>query len=131
MGAPPSPPCNTRDLRPSEDKLVLGENISQTASFVVSGGTDVGMVALSLALCASMKEKGKYVEIPASDYPAIEQAVVVVRSSSQKRLARELLAFLKTPEIQVLMRKYGFAPPGGQAASQSSGPLRNYSEVGR
>ena len=29
-----------------KDKLVLGENISQTASFVVSGSADVGIVAL-------------------------------------------------------------------------------------
>ena len=35
-----------------KDKLVLGENISQTASFVVSGSADVGIVALSLALSA-------------------------------------------------------------------------------
>src|ERR1700722_10457022 len=33
-----------------KDKFVLGENISQTASFVVSGSADVGIVALSLAL---------------------------------------------------------------------------------
>ena len=32
-------------------KLVLGENISQTASFVVSGAADAGIVALSLAVC--------------------------------------------------------------------------------
>ena len=33
-----------------KDKLVLGENISQTASFVASGSADVGIIALSLAL---------------------------------------------------------------------------------
>jgi len=33
-----------------KDKFVLGENISQTASFVVSGAGDVGIVALSLAV---------------------------------------------------------------------------------
>jgi molybdate transport system substrate-binding protein len=38
------------------DKLVLGENISQTASFVLSGSADAGIVALSLALGPGMKE---------------------------------------------------------------------------
>src|SRR5271154_297145 len=38
-----------------KDKFVLGENISQTASFVVSGGADVGIVALALALSPNMK----------------------------------------------------------------------------
>jgi molybdate transport system substrate-binding protein len=97
-------------------KLVLGENISQTASFVVSGGAEIGIVALSLALAPSMKEKGKYAEIAASEYPAIEQAVVVLKSSTHKELAREFLIFLKTPAIQELMRDYGFVAPKTMAA---------------
>jgi molybdate transport system substrate-binding protein len=92
-------------------KLVLGENISQTASFVASGGAEIGIVALSLVLGPSMKEKGRYAEIPVSEYPAIEQAVVVLQSSTHKELGRQLLIFLKTPAIQELMRNYGFVAP--------------------
>jgi molybdate transport system substrate-binding protein len=99
-------------------KLVLGENISQTASFVASGGAEVGIIALSLALAPSMKEKGKYAEIAASEYPAIEQAAVVLRSSSQKELARKLMDFIKTPAIQELMRHSGFSPAPPAAAGQ-------------
>ncbi|MGH9847924.1 MAG: molybdate ABC transporter substrate-binding protein, partial [Blastocatellia bacterium] len=33
-----------------KDKLVLGENISQTAQFIESGASDIGIIALSLAL---------------------------------------------------------------------------------
>jgi molybdate transport system substrate-binding protein len=40
-----------------KDKFVLGESISQTASFVVSGSADVNIVALSLALSPSMRDK--------------------------------------------------------------------------
>src|SRR6202041_1982448 len=50
-----------------KDKFVLGENISQTATFVVSGSADVGIVALSLALSPSMKDKGRYAEVPAGE----------------------------------------------------------------
>ena len=53
-----------------KDKFVLGENISQTASFVVSGAADVGIVALSLALSPNMKDKGRYAEVPSEEYPA-------------------------------------------------------------
>lgn len=98
-------------------KLVLGENISQTASFVASGGAEVGIVALSLALGPSMKEKGKYAEIPASEYPAIEQAAVILKASSQKKLAHQFLSYLQTPSIQELMRSYGFVAPAPAAAS--------------
>src|SRR5207302_11440309 len=53
-------------------KLVTGENISQTASFVLSGAADAGIVALSLALSPAIKDQVRYVEIPASDYPPIQ-----------------------------------------------------------
>lgn len=62
------------------DKFVLGENISQTASFVMSGSADVGMVALSLAWSPNMKDKGRFVEIPVGEYPPIEQACVILNS---------------------------------------------------
>ena len=91
-----------------KDKFVLGENISQTASFVVSGAADVGIVALSLALSPNMKDKGRYVEVPPSDYPPIEQACVILGSSKSKDTARQFLSFIKTPAIGDVLRSYGF-----------------------
>ena len=93
------------------DKFVLGENISQAATFVTSGSADIGIVALSLAVAPSLKSKGKYQEIPADDYPAIEQAAVLLKSSAQKSAAREFLAFVKSPEIAALLKTYGFSAP--------------------
>jgi molybdate transport system substrate-binding protein len=92
-----------------KDKFVLGENISQTASFVASGSADVGIVALSLALSPNMKDRGRYLEVPSGEYPAIEQACVIMRSSKNKDIARE---FLKFSPIRELLLKYGFAVPG-------------------
>jgi molybdate transport system substrate-binding protein len=100
-------------------KFVLGENISQAASFVVSGSADAGIVALSLALAPSMKEKGKYVDVPVEEYPAIEQAAVVLKSSKNKEIARQFLAFLKTPGGQDLLRSYGFSVPSVPAGDGS------------
>ena len=60
-----------------KDKFVLGENISQTAQFVQSGNADVGLLALSLAVAPAMKTSGRYVEVPASDYPPLIQAGVI------------------------------------------------------
>src|SRR6202043_697165 len=47
-----------------QGKLVLGENISQTAQFAQSGAAEVGVLALSLALSPALKSSGTYVEIP-------------------------------------------------------------------
>jgi molybdate transport system substrate-binding protein len=73
-----------------KDKFVLGENISQTASFVVSGSADVGMVALALALSPNMKGKGRYAEVPSDEYPPIEQACVIGQDICDRRSVEEL-----------------------------------------
>lgn len=96
-------------------KFVLGENISQTTSFVVSGSADAGIVALSLALSPNLKDKGRYAEIPAADYPPIEQACVILKSSKQKDVAKAFLNFIKTPGVSDLFRSYGFAVAGSAA----------------
>ena len=90
------------------EKLVLGENISQAASFVLSGSADAGIIALSLALSPNMKGKGKYREVPQKDYPAIEQACVVLKGSRNVDNARAFLEFIKTTVVTQVLREYGF-----------------------
>jgi len=92
-------------------KLVLGENISQTAQFVQSGNADVGLLALSLAVAPAMKDSGRYVEIPSADYPPLVQAVVILKSAKHKQTAEQFLHFLKESETVALMRHYGFLLP--------------------
>lgn len=94
-----------------EGKLVLGENISQTAQFVQSGTADVGMVALSLAVSPGMNSSGRYVEVPAMDYPAIEQGAAILKQSKQKVEAAKFLDFMKTPVAKQILEKYGFVVP--------------------
>ncbi len=91
-----------------KDKFVLGENISQTASFVVSGSADVGIVALSLVLSPNLKDSGQYFEIPSADYPPIQQACVVLRSSKNREIAKQFLSFMKTASAAETLKKYGF-----------------------
>ena len=98
------------------ERLILGENISQTASFVVSGAADAGIVALSLAISPNMKGKGRYFEIPTNEYPPIEQACVILKSSQQKAAAKAFLDYIKTPAITDLFRSYGFAIPTGRTS---------------
>ena len=91
-----------------KDKFALGENISQTASFLVSGSADIGVVALSLVLSPNMKDKGRYKEIPADEYPPIEQACVVLSSSKNKEIAQQFLSYFKSAAVAELLVGYGF-----------------------
>ena len=91
-----------------KNKLVLGENISQTASFVVTGTADIGIVALSLALSPNMKVKGRYVEIATSEYPPIEQACVILSSTKNRDIAQQFLSYIKTAVAADIFQRYGF-----------------------
>src|ERR1700688_429714 len=97
------------------DKFVLGENISQTASFVASGSADVGIVALSLALSSNMKGRGRYIEVPTNEYPPIEQACVILAASKNKEAARQFLSFFKKPGIANVLKTHGFEVQGQSA----------------
>jgi molybdate transport system substrate-binding protein len=94
-----------------KDRLVFGENISQAAQFVESGACDVGVIALSLALAPAMKARGTYWEVPAVAHPPLEQAAVILRSSTRQEAARQFLEFVKGAQGQEIMKRYGFTLP--------------------
>jgi molybdate transport system substrate-binding protein len=89
-------------------KLVLGENISQTAQLVDSGNASVGIIALSLAVGPALRARGSFSEISAMAHPPIDQAAVIVSASARKPLAREFLTYLKRPDISEHLHRFGF-----------------------
>lgn len=93
------------------DRLVLGENVSQTAQFVESGAADIGIIAISLALAPPLKDKGTYWEIPSEAYPPLEQGAVIIKSSKHHERAGQFLEFLKSHQGQAIMTRYGFVIP--------------------
>ncbi len=94
-----------------KDKLVLGENISQTAQFIQTGGADIGIIALSLAVAPAMKEAGSYWEVPLEAYPKLEQGAVVLKTAKDPKAARAFLGYIKSPEGIAVFRRYGFFVP--------------------
>lgn len=91
-----------------EDKLVLAENIAQTAQFIDTGAADIGIISLSLAMAPALREKGRYWQIPATAHPPIEQAGVILSWSKDPAAANEVKAFLLSPTGQGTLKKYGF-----------------------
>ncbi|ATB26625.1 molybdate ABC transporter substrate-binding protein [Melittangium boletus] len=95
-----------------KDRLVLGENIAQTAQFVQSGAADVGLIALALALAPAMKDAGRYVEVPLDAYPRMEQGGALLKKARDPALARRFRDTLHGEEGKALLRRYGFFMPG-------------------
>jgi molybdate transport system substrate-binding protein len=96
-----------------KDSLVFGENVAQTAQLVDSGAADVGLIALSLAIAPPLRDRGRYVEVPAELYPPIEQGAVLLKSAEANEAARAFHAFLKSDRAHTVLDKFGFRRPKG------------------
>lgn len=95
-----------------EPKLVLGENVSQAAEFVLSGSADVGIIALSLVLADTVAGTGAWSEIPVEEYPSIQQGGVVLSDASDIEAARTVRDVFLSPAGQDTLRQYGFFVDG-------------------
>jgi len=93
------------------DRLVLGENVSQTAQFVESGNAQAGFVALAHAVAPGMRGKGRYWEVPVDLYPPLAQGAIVLSHSQHKKEGAQFLEYIRTKEVAALLRKYGFTLP--------------------
>jgi len=100
-------------------KIVAGENIAQAASFVTAGAADIGIVAKSLAVLPSANSQTRFVEIPANEYPPIQQACVVLKSTKQEA-ARRFVTYIQSPEVSKILQRYGFEVP----SAKTSQPLQ-------
>lgn len=93
-------------------KLVYGENISQTLQYAESGNVDAAIVALSL----STQSKGRWVLIPAEMHKPLNQALAVIKGTKHEPEARRFAAFVNSAEGRAVMRRYGFVLPGEEPA---------------
>ena len=94
-----------------KEKLVLGENVAQTAQFVETGSADAGIIALGLALALELRTTGRFVEIPLSSYPEIEQGGAILKSTKEPEAARSLRTFLLGPKARETLKRFGFFLP--------------------
>ncbi len=95
-----------------EEKLIYGENISQTAQFVHTGAADAGIVALSLAISPKMLDEGRYWVIPDESHSDIEQIYVVLKKGERKKSIRKFLDFIQGERGGSILSRYGFVIPG-------------------
>ena len=91
-------------------KLVIAENIAQTAQFVESGNAQLGLISLTTASTEHFRQEGSFVRIPPMAYPEIRQCAVVLLKSQHREDAHQFLDWLISPPIQQSLTKYGIDP---------------------
>lgn len=95
-----------------ESRLVMGENIAQTAQYVQTGNADIGIIALALALNQELAAKGGYMLIDDALHEPLEQGFIVTRRALGNGLAKRFSDYMGKAEARRVMIKYGFVLPG-------------------
>jgi molybdate transport system substrate-binding protein len=94
-----------------QGRLVLGENVSQAAQFAVSGSTQGGIFAYSLALSPEVAKLGRHVLLPEDLHAPLRQRMVLVKGAGET--ARAFYAWLQQPAARKIFEQYGFVLPAG------------------
>jgi molybdate transport system substrate-binding protein len=90
-----------------QPRLVMGQDIGQTYSFVQTGNAELGFVAWSQLKQPNGAIAGSYWLVPESLHRPIEQEAVLLRDVPA---ARALVEFIKSAEAREIIRTYGYGP---------------------
>lgn len=96
----------------AEPKLVYGENITQATSFVLAGGADFGISALSLAQAPVISKQTRYTLISEEHHGALKQRMVLTKEASP--VVMHFYDYLRTPIARDILNRYGFILPKQQ-----------------
>jgi molybdate transport system substrate-binding protein len=89
-------------------KLVTGENISQTAQFVSTGAADIGIIALSLALSPQLQKEGKYWLIPETSHQPLRQGYVLLQHAKGNEGVQKFATFIASAKARAILEHFGF-----------------------
>ena len=88
-------------------KLVVAENVAQTAQFIESGNAQIGFISLTLAESPKLKEEGKFERVPEQTYPEIRQCGVVIKTSKNLDQARNFMDWMRSANVQDHLTQFG------------------------
>jgi len=94
----------------TKGKLVVAENIAQTAQFAESGNAQVGIISRTIATSPHFHDVGTFVLFPPHSYPEIRQCGVILKSSKNQQAAQDFLSWLTSAEVQQKMPSFGLDP---------------------
>jgi molybdate transport system substrate-binding protein len=91
-------------------KLVVAENIAQTAQFAESGNAQVALISLTIASSPHFRDLGTFVRFSPHSYPEIRQCGVVLKASKNQAAAHDFLNWLTSNMVQQNLPKFGLDP---------------------
>lgn len=94
-------------------KIVLGENISQTANFITLKAADVGIIALSLVMAPTVagSDHAAYYLIDDRLHQPLKQGYGITRHGADNPLVDAFYDYFQSERVQKIMKAYGFSVP--------------------
>ena len=90
-------------------RIVLGENVNQTAQFALAGGVDAAFLPLSIVTTRGFAGKGRWVLLPETLHQPIRQRMVLLKGAGAT--ARLFYDFMRGVEARSILERYGFTVP--------------------
>ena len=91
----------------AKDKLVYGDNIGVSTTYVVTGAAEIGFTALSLAKSPEVNKETNFILLNPKLYEPIRQRMVLMKGASQE--AKDLYQFMQGTQAKAILTKYGYA----------------------
>ena len=92
-----------------QPKLVTGESIGQTYTFIATGNAELGFVALSQVLEGGKLKAGSAWVVPAQYHAPIVQDAVMLKRAAGNPAAQAWIKLLHSAGAKDLIRSYGYA----------------------
>ena len=90
-------------------RLVLGENVGQTAQFAVSGNAEGGIIGNALARAPGIAERSAAALIPRDWHAPLRHRAVLLNSAGP--VAQQFYDYLSSPAAREVFRRHGFDLP--------------------
>jgi molybdate transport system substrate-binding protein len=94
---------------PLQPYLVLGENISQAGQFATTGNAVGGIIAHSLALAPTFRDRGSFALLRETDHPPLRQRMVRLKRAGPT--AERFYRYVQGPDAKTTLTRYGFMMP--------------------
>jgi molybdate transport system substrate-binding protein len=87
-----------------QPRVIYAQNVAQAKQFAATGNAEVAFIPLALV----KTDEGAYMEVDHNLHRPIDQALGIVKSSSDQRAARQFVEFLLSEEGQQILASRGY-----------------------
>lgn len=93
----------------AQPRLVLGENVTQAASFASTGNAQAALIAWSLVLAPPLSHEGRFALIPETMHEPLVQSMTLLKKAGPAAWA--FYAYLQQSTAQAILARHGFKAP--------------------